>query len=130
MSLDYRTCNIGLSYCEIAMMSDTMSTAAIEDREDPSGSDFRCKCGKPPVGYGSLCDARMNTRQPPYRTARPATEGQASEETVNEAVRWRGTVFTIAFFFPQHAMTSYPDAESTEHGRRSRLPLLFGGGHV
>jgi len=33
----------------------------------------------------------MNTRQPPYRTVRPATEGQAFEETVNKAVRWRGT---------------------------------------
>jgi ribulose bisphosphate carboxylase small subunit len=26
----------------------------------------------------------MNTRQPPYRTVRPATEGQAFEETVFE----------------------------------------------
>jgi len=33
----------------------------------------------------------MNSRQPPYRTARPGTEGQASESPVREAVRCRGT---------------------------------------
>ena len=74
------------------MTSDTTCTAAIEDWDDPSGSEFRCKYGKPSVGYGSLCDARMNARQPPYRTVRPDTEGQASEETVNKAVRCWGTV--------------------------------------
>jgi len=56
-----------------------MSTAAIEDWEDPSGSEFRCKCGKPSVGYGSLNDDRMTSRQPPYWTASPDTEGQAFE---------------------------------------------------
>lgn len=35
----------------------------------------------------------MTSRQPPYRTERPDAEGQASEETMNEAVRCRGTVF-------------------------------------
>jgi len=61
------------------MTSDTMSTAAIEDWEDPSGNEFRCKCGKPSVGYGSLNDDRMTSRQPPYWTASPDTEGQAFE---------------------------------------------------
>lgn len=99
-----------------AMTSDTMSTAAIEDRNDPSGSDFRCKCGKPSVGYGSLCDARMNARQPPYRTVRPDTEGQASEETVNKAVRCRGTASLMDVFFRNAAMNSKATRRTTVHG--------------
>jgi hypothetical protein len=86
------------------MTSDTMCTAAIEDWDDPSGSESRCKCGKPSVGYGSLCDDRMNTRQPPYRTENPDTEGQASEETMNEAVRCRGTAFENQILTPLCAM--------------------------
>jgi len=44
---DCRTSNIGRSYCEIAMKSDTNVRSAIEDQNDPSGSDFWCKSGKP-----------------------------------------------------------------------------------
>jgi len=98
------------------MTSDTTCTAAIEDWEDPSGSEFRCKCGKPSVGYGSSCDARMNARQPPYRTARPDAEGQAFEETVNEAVRRRGTACESISTTLYEAMVSKADKPATDHG--------------
>ncbi len=42
---------------------------------------FGAKAVNQPVGYGSLCDDRMNTRQPPFRTARPDAEGQALEHS-------------------------------------------------
>ena len=48
------------------------------------------QCGKPSVGYGSLCDAKMNTRQPPYRTDAPIP--RVGLEAVNKAVGYQGTV--------------------------------------
>jgi len=44
------------------------------------GMIFGAKAVNHLVGYGSLCDVRMNSRQPPYQTARPGTEGQALEQ--------------------------------------------------
>lgn len=61
------------------MKFDTNVRSAIEDQNDPSGMIFGAKAVNHLVGYGSLCDVRMNSRQPPYQTARPGTEGQALE---------------------------------------------------
>ena len=70
-----------------------MIRSAIEDWEDPSGSEFRCKSGNPGRNYGSSIDFGMKSRQPTGSTVRPDTEGQAFEETMNKAVRYQGTAF-------------------------------------
>ena len=55
--------------------------------------------------YGSSMDFWMISRQPTGPTARPDAEGQAFEETMNKAVRRRGTA-DLSFFPIQQAMSS------------------------
>ena len=62
------------------MKFDTNVRSAIEDQKDLKGMIFGAKAVNQLVGYGSLCDARVIIRQPPYQIARPSTEGQALEQ--------------------------------------------------
>tara|TARA_B110000858_G_C17768533_1_gene458327 strand:+ start:299 stop:619 length:321 start_codon:yes stop_codon:yes gene_type:complete len=55
--------------------------------------------------YGSSMDYWMISRQPTGPTVRPDAEGQAFEETMNKAVRRRGTADFLLFTF-QQAMSS------------------------
>ena len=49
--------------------------------------------------YGSSMDFGMISRQPTGPTVRPDAEGQAFEETMNKAVRRRGTADISLFPF-------------------------------
>ena len=55
--------------------------------------------------YGSSMDFWMISRQPTGPTVRPDAEGQAFEETMNKAVRRRGTA-DFSLFTSQEAMSS------------------------
>ena len=81
------------------MTSDTTCTAQSKTKTTLRG-DFWCKCGKP----SGPCASQNERRQPPYRTVRPDTEGQASEETVNKAVMGHSSM--MPFFCGDLAMNS------------------------
>ena len=55
--------------------------------------------------YGSSMDFGMISRQPTGPTVRPDAEGQAFEETMNKAVRRRGTA-DFSLFTLEQAMSS------------------------
>jgi cytidyltransferase-like protein len=69
----------------------------------------------------------MKSRQPTGPTARPDTEGQAFEETMNKAVRYQGTAFHTIFFIRSDVIKGLMLQPTSMQGDRSFRRCLIGG---